>query len=267
VRFSKTLVASLVVSAALAFAGIARAEDVDTGDSFTPKAACQVPEGTTYQPTLQMGNYGMNVELLQSQLGIAADGCFGKQTDETVRRYQTCKGLVVDGVVGKQTWRALERDASISGCKATTTTTTATSSASGPKRIVIDQWKEVVRLKAGEETIDTMPMIDNPGALPKGNYTVCGFGRTVDGKSTRNGLSYNLKWSLPNFVRLCDASGHNTGQGFHAIPIDATTGVPMHDESFLGTGKKQSSGCIRLSRADSQILWDFAKKGMQVVVI
>jgi lipoprotein-anchoring transpeptidase ErfK/SrfK len=41
----------------------------------------------------------------------------------------------------------------------------------------------------------------------------------------------------------------------------------MHDDSYLGTGKKRTSGCVRLSLYDSQILWDFAKSGMKVVVL
>jgi peptidoglycan hydrolase-like protein with peptidoglycan-binding domain len=47
------------------------------------------------------------VRLLQSRLGIASDGRFGKDTDAAVRRFQGQRGLLVDGKVGHNTWTAL----------------------------------------------------------------------------------------------------------------------------------------------------------------
>lgn len=45
--------------------------------------------------------------LLQTALGITADGIFGKQTESAVRAYQQAHGLTVDGIVGSKTWAAL----------------------------------------------------------------------------------------------------------------------------------------------------------------
>ena len=36
-----------------------------------------------------------------------ADGEFGPNTEDTVRRYQRSKGLTIDGVIGPETWRSL----------------------------------------------------------------------------------------------------------------------------------------------------------------
>src|SRR5215213_449800 len=56
---------------------------------------------------LKKGSRGPAVVALQRQLGIAADGVFGRQTRAAVRAFQSRNGLVVDGVVGPQTRAAL----------------------------------------------------------------------------------------------------------------------------------------------------------------
>lgn len=64
--------------------------------------------------TLAQGNKGTEVIQLQEALNekgyiIAVDGIFGKQTHETVCRFQRDAGLMVDGIVGDKTWGALQR--------------------------------------------------------------------------------------------------------------------------------------------------------------
>jgi len=56
---------------------------------------------------LKRGSRGPAVASLQSRLGIAADGVFGRQTAAAVRAFQARNGLVVDGIVGPQTLGAL----------------------------------------------------------------------------------------------------------------------------------------------------------------
>jgi Putative peptidoglycan binding domain len=60
------------------------------------------------RPTLRPGSQGDDVRRLQNLLGVAADGDFGRETRNAVKRFQTKHKLVSDGVVGPQTWRTLE---------------------------------------------------------------------------------------------------------------------------------------------------------------
>jgi peptidoglycan hydrolase-like protein with peptidoglycan-binding domain len=48
-----------------------------------------------------------NVALMQSKLGIEADGQFGPGTERALRAYQTSHKLAVDGVCGPKTWTSL----------------------------------------------------------------------------------------------------------------------------------------------------------------
>ncbi len=64
-----------------------------------------LPVGGTV--TLRQGSRGREVRVLQAQLGIAADGIFGPDTERAVRAFQAAHGLTVDGVVGPATWGKL----------------------------------------------------------------------------------------------------------------------------------------------------------------
>lgn len=62
-------------------------------------------------PTIQRGDTGDAVKLIQRFLGVVKPGDpgygnFADQTYAAVRRYQAMRGLVVDGVVGPATWAA-----------------------------------------------------------------------------------------------------------------------------------------------------------------
>lgn len=56
---------------------------------------------------LKLGCHGVDVTVLQSKLGIAADGIFGPATDKAVRKFQKEHGLTPDGIVGPHTWERL----------------------------------------------------------------------------------------------------------------------------------------------------------------
>ena len=50
---------------------------------------------------------GGGVRSLQRKLGLPADGVFGPQTEDAVKRFQSSHGLTPDGVVGPQTRQAI----------------------------------------------------------------------------------------------------------------------------------------------------------------
>ncbi len=57
---------------------------------------------------LYKGDASEEVTLLQSLLGINADGVFGDQTEAAVIKFQNEHNLGADGIVGSLTWTALE---------------------------------------------------------------------------------------------------------------------------------------------------------------
>ena len=65
-------------------------------------------------PVLKSGSKGEVVTGFQSQLQRlgydpgAADGVFGRSTENAVKEFQRDQGLAADGIVGPRTWAALE---------------------------------------------------------------------------------------------------------------------------------------------------------------
>jgi hypothetical protein len=70
-------------------------------------AADPVRASASADVVVKRGDRGSAVRLIQSRLGIPADGVFGPQTERAVRRFQRANGLVADGIVGPVTRRAL----------------------------------------------------------------------------------------------------------------------------------------------------------------
>ena len=57
------------------------------------------------------------------------------------------------------------------------------------------------------------------------------------------------------------------GIGFHQVPQYRSSGAQIHSSHLLGTNLRESHGCVRVSRAMSQRIWDFARPGTKVVVV
>jgi peptidoglycan hydrolase-like protein with peptidoglycan-binding domain len=49
-----------------------------------------------------------NVAILQTKLGIDADGRFGSGTEAAVRAFQRAHDVVPDGIVGPKTWALID---------------------------------------------------------------------------------------------------------------------------------------------------------------
>ena len=58
-------------------------------------------------PTVRFGSTGETVKELQRELGVVADGIFGKITLGALRGFQSTHGLVVDGICGPVTWTTI----------------------------------------------------------------------------------------------------------------------------------------------------------------
>ena len=59
------------------------------------------------RPTLRRGATGPLVRIIQTAVGVAADGQFGADTEAAIRKFQRAKKLVPDGIVGPRTWAAI----------------------------------------------------------------------------------------------------------------------------------------------------------------
>lgn len=71
---------------------------------------------------LYKGDASDEVKLLQTMLGINADGVFGDQTEAAVIKFQSDRNLDADGIVGAMTWAALEAKSAKTAAKPETET-------------------------------------------------------------------------------------------------------------------------------------------------
>jgi peptidoglycan hydrolase-like protein with peptidoglycan-binding domain len=60
--------------------------------------------------TLRKGSKGDGVKMMQSALGIAADGAFGPGTEKALKVWQAKNGLTADGIAGPMTLAKLLDD-------------------------------------------------------------------------------------------------------------------------------------------------------------
>jgi peptidoglycan hydrolase-like protein with peptidoglycan-binding domain len=91
--------AALLVLAALAVMAVPALADPGASAAGGASAASEV--------VVKRGDRGSAVRQIQEQLGIAADGVFGAQTERAVKRFQRRHDLVADGIVGPMTRGAL----------------------------------------------------------------------------------------------------------------------------------------------------------------
>ena len=91
--------AVLLVLAALAVAAVPALADPGASSSGGASASSEV--------VVKRGDRGPAVRSIQEELGVAADGVFGAQTERAVKRFQSRHDLVPDGIVGPLTRGAL----------------------------------------------------------------------------------------------------------------------------------------------------------------
>jgi peptidoglycan hydrolase-like protein with peptidoglycan-binding domain len=73
-----------------------------------PEVEPQPQPGQAPRPTLRRPAEGELVKVVQSKVGVPADGKFGPKTEAAVRVFQRNHALTPDGIVGPKTWQALD---------------------------------------------------------------------------------------------------------------------------------------------------------------
>lgn len=200
------------------------------------------------------------------------------RTAQTRLNYLGCNAGPVDGKAGLMTKAATIRFQAVMKIKQTGTLDAPTNwrlgvswrkrcdkravpspSGSG-RRLVISQsqnWLWVI--DSSSHVIAQGGIIDNPSVYGPGTYyTGSKCGKAARIKNNTDGGSLILH----NFVRYAPCGG-----GFHQIPTYRSTGAQIHADYLLGTNYKQSHGCIRVSRAMSDVLWNFAASRTKLVIL
>lgn len=132
--------------------------------------------------------------------------------------------------------------------------------------LLIDKSQHHLWVFVDGRIVRDMPIVDSDTITPVGTLYA---NRCV----ARNG------GILPNFIGL-DAQADGTwytnldrrvfsGIGIHGVPFPSETDVSgnqAYDPGLLGTGTRQSAGCINVSRKNSEFLFHFLLPGTPVVI-
>jgi peptidoglycan hydrolase-like protein with peptidoglycan-binding domain len=183
-----------------------------------------------------------------------ADGKRGDHTRSAVIRFQSRVRLPQTGTVGPHTRKRLD------AAKAPRCDVRPVPDHTGHgRRIVISQKQNWVWLIGSSgKVVAQGGMVDNTKVLKKGSF---GTG-SYCGRPTRVKLNQSGAVWMDDFVRFAPC-----GIGFHRIPRYKSNGKQMHADWLLGTDFAESHGCIRLSRALSERVWDFTTRHTPVRVV
>ena len=184
-----------------------------------------------------------------------ADGNVGQWTRSAVVRFQSREGVAQSGRLDRDTRKRLYAE------DAPRCDVRPVPAGSGKgRRIVISQRQNWVWLVGRHGRIVSQAgMVDNTGVLHRGSYDVgsyCGRAARIKANRSSGGLL------LDNFVRFAPC-----GIGFHRIPRYPSNGAQIHADWILGTNMSESHGCIRLSAAMSQRVWNFTARATPVRVV
>ena len=130
----------------------------------------------------------------------------------------------------------------------------------GRVHLEVFEWFNLLRVvDASERIVRTIKISGNP-EVPKPDECVT-RGRT------RLNWDYTYQWRLDYFTRLCEGRGIGT----HAIPVDRRTGALSMDPADLGrppeAGGPVSHGCLRMSTADAEYVYDNFADGVPVYFV
>jgi peptidoglycan hydrolase-like protein with peptidoglycan-binding domain len=185
-----------------------------------------------------------------------ADGTVDARTRSAVVRFQSRHGMAQTGKLTAPVRARLQR----ADARRCDLRPVPRSSGTG-RRVVLSQaqnWVWLVGPRGG--VVAQGGVVDLPSELSKGRHVTgsyCGRSARINRNTTTSGAVW-----LNNFVRFAPC-----GIGFHQIPTWRSNGRQIHPDWYLGTNFTRSHGCIRLSRAMSLRLWNFAVRRTTVRVI
>lgn len=191
---------------------------------------------------LTFGSRGPAVVDIQRKLGVAADGHFGKQTLGAVVNRQIAAGIRPTGRVDSVTRDYINDSRRPPHGKPF--------EARGVKRAAVDKRNNIVFLIRPDGSVERWGwMIDNNTITREGVKRV-----SQELNVNRNKVE---ETGEPGKLLLYDFTRIDGGIGFHAIPVDEITKVPIHSVRELGAGTRQvSGGCIRLEPEFAHFLQD-----------
>lgn len=201
-----------------------------------------------------------NGQRLLNGLGCDAGRVTGRLNDHTataVIRFQAANGLSQTAWLNRATWNRLAAAHKV----ACNRRPVPGASGSG-RRIVVSRAQNWVWLvNADGSTRWQGGMIDNPRVWASGSY----YSGSVCGRPSHSGagLDYSRTLRLDNFTRVVTRL---CGVGFHRIPIYRSSGNQIHADWLLGTNKRESHGCMRVSAATARAIYDFTQVRTPVIV-
>lgn len=127
------------------------------------------------------------------------------------------------------------------------------------KRVIYSKSEHRVWLINADETLSgTWKVTGNPSRPAAGSYSVYSrstITRTLDGMYT-----------FGHMVRFARTAA-GIGIGFHDIPYNTYTKVPIMPVSKIGDSRYVSGGCVRQSLENAKRMWNWATIGTPVIVL
>lgn len=244
---------------------------------------CQVSDSW-----LTAGASGDSVVCVQKALYAAGSydgefhGDFDFATDAAVRDFQEQNDLYVDGIVGGRTaeamgiWPGAESfvvrtpkpapgSVDLLGYPLSSVASAGADAPEMPPNTGQGTGKRIVYSRAGQRVwaVDDQERVVRSYLVTGSQYAneVPGVHKVYSRSEVTT--AWNGAAELPLMVRWLDTE--RGAIGFHAIPIDKSTGELYQTEDELGT--KDSGGCQRQAEEDAWFMWNFGTIGTRVIVV
>ena len=244
---------------------------------------CQVSDSW-----ITAGVSGDSVVCVQKALYAAGNydgefhGDFDFDTDAAVREFQEQNGLYVDGIVGGRTaeamgiWPGAESfvvrtpkpapgSVDLLGYPLSSVASAGDAAPEMPPNTGQGTGKRIVYSRAGQRVwaVDDQERVVRSYLVTGSQYAneVPGVHKVYSRSEVTT--AWNGAAELPLMVRWLDTE--RGAIGFHAIPIDKSTGELYQTEDELGT--KDSGGCQRQAEEDAWFMWNFGTIGTRVIVV